>query len=104
MRGNEVYVTTNLDDEKLCKDDLKLTDVHWINGEPDLKKTYQVRTRYRAPLVDGTLRSSVSDSKHAIYSAPTLHIALSEPVRAVTPGQSAVIYEGDRVVGGGIIV
>jgi len=32
-----------------------------------------------------------------------LEIAFERPQRAVTPGQAAVIYEGDRVIGGGII-
>ncbi len=33
----------------------------------------------------------------------TAHIQLSTPQRAVTPGQSAVFYDGNRVIGGGII-
>lgn len=104
MAKNEVYVTTNLDDESLWSDQLTLTDIHWINGQPDTNKPYQVRTRYRAPLVEGTLQVAPPDKNHATGSVPTLHIALAEPVRAVTPGQSAVIYDGDRVIGGGIVV
>jgi len=102
MMKNEVYVTTNLDDDRLWKQELKLTDIHWINGQPKMSKTYQIRIRYRAPLVSGKI--SFFDEEHAIYSVPTLHIALSDKVRAVTPGQSAVIYDDDRVLGGGIII
>ncbi len=101
MEKNEVYVTTNLDDENLWKQELDLTDVHWINGTPDFKRSYHVRTRYRAPLVIGSLNKPVST---ATNSVPTLHVALEDKIRAITPGQSAVIYDGDRVVGGGIVV
>lgn len=94
MKKNEVYVTTDLDDSNLWSDQLKLADVHWINGQPDAKKNYQIRTRYRAPLVEGTLD----------LARDTLHVALVEKVRAITPGQSAVIYDGSQVVGGGIVV
>lgn len=104
MSKNEVYVTTNLDDEKLWKQTFKLADVHWINDVPDMTRTYQVRTRYRAPLVDGTLQLVDKEQPDTTYSAQTLNIALTEKIRAITPGQSAVIYSGDRVVGGGIVV
>jgi len=69
-----------------------------------MTKSYQVRTRYRAPLVEGTLQVAGSSKSDATYSAPTLHIALSDKIRAITPGQSAVIYDGERVIGGGIVV
>ncbi len=100
MNRNEVYVTTDLDDEKLWSDMLKLTELHWINGQPDLSKKYQVRTRYRTPLVACTLDLA---SKTAKNRPATLRVALSEKVRAITPGQSAVIYDADRVVGSGIV-
>ncbi len=89
MAKNEVYVTTKLDDERLWHDELDLTSIHWINTKPDPKKAYQVRTRYRAPLVNCKINGT--------------RLKLDEPVRAVTPGQSAVIYDGEIVVGGGIV-
>jgi tRNA-specific 2-thiouridylase len=93
MDKNEVYVTTKLDDDKLWRDELNLTDPHWINDAPVTGRKYQVRTRYRATLTAGTF----TDNK-------LTRLKLEEAVRAVTPGQSAVVYDGDRVVGGGIIV
>jgi tRNA-specific 2-thiouridylase len=95
MDRNEVYVTTDLQDERLWHRTLNLTDMHWINAAPEAGKTYQVRTRYRAELVDATL---------ALDDGGTATVNLSEDIRAITPGQSAVIYDGDRVVGGGIVI
>jgi tRNA-specific 2-thiouridylase len=90
MTKNEVYVTTDLQDEHLWHNKIKLTDLHWINKVPESGKTYSVRTRYRADLVacriDGT------------------SLQLQQLVRAVTPGQSAVLYDGNRVLGGGIVI
>lgn len=94
MKKNEVYVTTNLDDEHLWHDTLTLTDVHWINKEPDVSREYQVRTRYRAPLVSCKIK----------VTGRKLQVKLAEPVRAITPGQSAVLYDDDHVLGGGIVV
>ncbi|HSX06545.1 MAG TPA: tRNA 2-thiouridine(34) synthase MnmA [Candidatus Saccharimonadia bacterium] len=94
MVKNEVFVTTNLDDDRLWHRSLKLTNLHWINDAPGADKTYQVRTRYRAPLVDCQI--TLNDK--------TADIQLSEDIRAITPGQSAVIYDDNRVVGGGIVI
>lgn len=107
MAKNEVYVTTQLDDKRLWSKQLSLTDVHWINEEPRVKGErlrVQVRTRHRAPLIEGTLHIASPAKKGATYSAGTLDIALSDEIRALTPGQSAVIYDGKKVLGGGIIV
>ncbi len=95
MGKNEVYVTTDLQDSRLWRSELQLTDVHWINGEPDITKDYQVRTRYRAPLVT---------IKNLQKTDNGLLIRLTEEVRAITPGQSAVIYDGERCLGGGIVI
>jgi tRNA-specific 2-thiouridylase len=98
MDKNEVYVTTRLDDERLWSKSFDLTDVHWINGIPKEGKVVQVRTRHRAALVDGMLKL-VTKNSHI-----TCHIELKNEIRALTPGQSAVLYEGEKVLGGGIIV
>jgi tRNA-specific 2-thiouridylase len=94
MGKNEVYVTTDLQDERLWHKQLELTSVHWINGQPDLTKKYQVRTRYRQPLVDCEI----------VVHGKNLQVKLTDDIRAITPGQSAVIYDGDRCLGGGIVI
>ena len=69
--------------------------VSWISGEaPRAAFSAHVRIRYRdegapalvTPLADGAAR-----------------LAFETPVRALTPGQAAVFYDGDRVLGGGWI-
>lgn len=96
MDKNEVYVTTDLQDSRLWGKVLHLASVHWINGKPDLSHALQVRTRYRAPLVTTTYLEQTGNE--------SLVVELAEEVRALTPGQSAVIYDGDIVLGGGILV
>lgn len=94
MDKNELYVTTDLQDKKLWHNAIKLSSIHWINGEPDFNKTYQVRTRYRAPLVGCSLQKK----------GKALTVELADAVRALTPGQSAVVYDCELVLGGGIVI
>ena len=94
VEKNEVYVTRDLQDKHLWHQELSLTDLHWINDPPQAGKAYQVRVRYRAPLVAGEV--DISGTKAVVR--------MREEVRAITPGQSAVLYDDDRVVGGGIVV
>lgn len=96
MDKNEVYVTTDLQDDRLWSQELIITSSHWINTTPENIHTYTVRTRYRAELINVTGISQLDDTKW--------QLSLADEVRAVTPGQSAVLYEGDRVVGGGIVI
>ncbi len=96
MSKNEVYVTTDLQDAKLWNNELTLTAPHWINAEPNTSNEYRVRTRYRAELTRVTAIQKIEDG--------TWRLELQHEVRALTPGQSAVLYEGDRIVGGGIVL
>ncbi len=104
MVKNEVYVTNDLNDAGLWSHELTLTQEHWINARPLTNREYFIRTRYRAPLVKCFLSRSDYEAE--------LVVDLEEEVRALTPGQSAVLYESDpvsgeesyRVVGGGIVI
>jgi tRNA-specific 2-thiouridylase len=96
MNKNEVYVTTDLDDKRLWYREVTLTDAHWINDAPTAKSNYQIRTRYRAPLVNVKSIEKLENSNW--------RIVFEEDIRAITPGQSAVLYEDKRVVGGGIVI
>lgn len=96
MAKNEVYVTTDLQDKRLWSDRLELADMHWIDKPPKNKAGLEVRTRYRAKLIK---LNGLEQKKDKTWS-----LSLKDEVRAVTPGQSAVIYDGDQVLGGGIVV
>lgn len=100
MAQNEIYVTTDLQDSRLWHRQVTLTSLRWINTEPQADQTYQVRLRYRAPLVACQL--VCEDGPPG--AEKTARLQLSEDVRAITPGQSAVLYDGNRVVGGGIVI
>lgn len=88
MDKNEVYVSTNLQDEALWRHEIKLGAVHWIGKNPG-DGEYQIRVRHRAPLVPAKL---IGDTLH-----------LEDTQRAVAPGQSVVIYDGNVCLGGGIV-
>ncbi len=96
MAKNEVYVTSDLQDARLWTSEMTLTVPHWINEEPAEGNKYMIRTRYRADLLN---ISSVRKLPNGNW-----HITLHDEVRALTAGQSAVLYEGDRVVGSGIVI
>ena len=96
MAKNEVYVSRSIDDGNLWRKELTLTDVHWIN-QPLKDGTYQVRVRHRASLIKAEVTCINNDASEKVT------VKLSEPQRAVTPGQSAVIYDGEECLGGGII-
>lgn len=94
MAKNEVYVTTNLNDDALWKPELTVASAHWINQQP-AEGSYQVRVRHRAPLIDAQL-SYTDDGE--------VRLVLDSPERAVAPGQSIVIYDQAVCVGGGIVI
>lgn len=89
MKSNTIYVTTDLNDTNLWIGEAMLEDLHWINKKPDETKSYLARLRYRGPLVDCRLKGR--------------KLILAEEQRGIAAGQSAVIYDGDRCFGGGII-
>ncbi len=93
MDKNEVYVTTNLNDDALWRPELLLTNAHWINEAPQPGE-YSVRVRHRAGLTKVNL--SFNDLGGVL-------LQLTSPERAVAPGQSAVLYDGPVCIGGGIV-
>lgn len=93
IKNNLIYVTNNIQDDHLWQSQLILDQVHWITEFPGTSKSYRVRTRHRAPLVTCDLKPAGNK----------LILSLTEPVRAITPGQSAVIYDSENVLGGGIV-
>src|SRR5947209_15130906 len=75
--------------EELAVREVELRDVTFVEGTADAPLACQARLRYHAPAIAAT------------YAAGRL--SLEEPFFGAAPGQSAVLYDGSRVLGGGII-
>jgi tRNA-specific 2-thiouridylase len=69
-------------------------DVNWLGETPAVGSAMEVQVRHRARPARAELVRVDGDE---------IELALDEPVAAITPGQSIVLYDGDRVLGGGII-
>lgn len=84
------------DQEELVCSEFSVTELNWQTPPDNLTDhPLQIQVRYRSPAVSGR----IYPAGNGVWS-----VKLSEPVRAVTPGQSAVFYEGNMVAGGGIIL
>lgn len=94
VKKNIVYVSTQLDDDNFWRSEVTISNLHWIKAEPKLTKTYRARLRYRGDLLPATV---VQKGKNA-------QVKLQRPERAVAAGQSVVVYDGQQVLGGGIVV
>jgi tRNA-specific 2-thiouridylase len=79
--------------EGLDRRTARLSAVHWLVEQPGRAVAAQVKVRARHQAVPATV----------VADGTTAHIEFAEPVAAITPGQAAVVYAGDRVLGGGWI-
>jgi len=94
IHRNTLVVARGEDPAELYAPAAGVEDMHWISGSaPRLPLRCAVRIRYRQPLQEA-----------AVEAAPEgLRIAFASPQRAVSPGQFAVLYDGERCLGGGVI-
>ena len=97
-KTNTLYVVKDADDSALYRDNFIAGEVNWTLGqEPAMPLKCEAVIRYRHKAVKCEVRSGKTGS------GKIHEVKLSEPQRAVTPGQSVVFYKGDEVLGGGII-
>ncbi len=83
--------------ELLSKRGLRADRVSWVAGEPPHDGPFEarVRVRYRGEDVDAVITPEPGER---------FTVAFRRPQRAIAPGQSAVVYRGDELLGGGRIV
>ncbi len=94
MDKNEVYVSTDLNNESFWKRNVRLASVHWIGEEPIEAGKLMVRVRHRAQLIEARLDIDSKDSAT---------LQLDSPERVIAPGQSVVVYSDSTCLGGGIV-
>ena len=82
-------------DRDLWSKELTAKDFHWISGEvPTGTQRIKAKIRYR---------HQEQWANAEITGPDSIHLVFDEPQRAITCGQSVVLYDGDVVVGGGTI-
>jgi tRNA-specific 2-thiouridylase len=80
--------------DELAGHRLQLEEVNWLAEPLQVGDSCEIQIRYRARPVAARVQERGGDS---------ISLVLESPVRAITPGQSGVLYQGDRVLGGGVI-
>lgn len=92
---NTVTVVTGSQHPSLFHRALAVREMAWVNGRPPrVVEGITAKVRYRQD--DQAVKAITKNGKEII-------IAFQTPQRAITPGQSVVVYKGDEVLGGGII-
>lgn len=94
LASNELTVVQGHDHPALHKTTLHATKLHWIRETPDDHYQCTAKTRYRQQDNECTIH---------FQSLTSAVVEFKSSVRAITPGQSIVFYNGDECLGGGII-
>jgi tRNA-specific 2-thiouridylase len=95
---NTLWVVQGHDHPWLLSPQLQATDVSWCAGQAPAAGAYAAKTRYRQTDAPCSLQAlSTPDGSSGF------ELSFSDPQWAVTPGQSAVMYDGEVCLGGGVI-
>ena len=95
MERNALIVAAPAEDARLYARELTADSPNWISGErPPLPVRVRARVRYRQALQE----AGVFDAGEG-----SIRVVFDEPQRAVTPGQSVVLYAGASMLGGAVI-
>jgi tRNA-specific 2-thiouridylase len=91
----ELNVITIGPEDDLMASALIAENVNWVGSPPDRRLRVDAKIRYRTPAAAATVTPLAGGAARVVFDAPQ---------RAITPGQAAVFYDGDEVLGGGAIL
>ncbi|GAB2519573.1 tRNA 2-thiouridine(34) synthase MnmA [Lysobacter humi (ex Lee et al. 2017)] len=95
VAANVLYVEQGSANPWLMSTSLRSELAHWIGGAPPAARFLcTAQTRYR---------QNAEDCEVEVLPDGALRVRFARPQRAVTPGQSVVLYDGDECLGGAVI-
>ncbi|CAM3941151.1 tRNA 2-thiouridine(34) synthase MnmA [Lederbergia lenta] len=95
LKKNVLYVEQGFDHPSLYSDSIKAVNISWVSNEAKSQEfTCTAKFRYRQPDEEVTVK---------VLPNGEVNVLFARPVRAVTPGQAVVFYDGDDCLGGGTI-
>ena len=94
VKNNILYVASGDESSYLLSDSCTVSNINWISGAPQSGAHLNAKFRYRQK-DNGVTIEIINEDK--------IRLIFDEPYKAVTPGQAAVIYNGDICLGGGLI-
>jgi tRNA-specific 2-thiouridylase len=94
LSANELVVVQGHDHPLLMRTALRGLDASWVSAAPSAGTAHAAKTRYRQADAACTL---------ARVTHGEIGVEFPEPQRAVTPGQSVVLYDGEVCLGGAVI-
>jgi tRNA-specific 2-thiouridylase len=94
VKNNLLYVAQGEDNAYLNSDEITVGTLNWIHHPPKIGQTYLARFRHLKALLPVTVQTLTDQ---------TLTLRFPSAYKAVTPGQGAVLYEGQECLGGGLI-
>ena len=93
VKNNILYLTSVKNDQYLDSDSALITDINWIE---DIPEDYDIQCKFRYRQQDNEVHIHKIDNTTALLTYP-------QKIKAVTPGQQAVFYKDDMLLGGGVI-
>ena len=95
LERNVLYVGQGFHNEKLYSTSLIATDISWVSNI-EKPATFQCSAKFRYRQSDNQVTVELLDDQK-------VKVIFHEPIRAITPGQAVVFYDGEVCLGGGTI-